>query len=563
MGRTRKDKAAELSGLTQEQQEAALREAEIQAQILAAQRIVKIQEARQNLIPFMQMMKPDQFDPEDADKTGYEVAMVHVLVAELLEKVERGELTRLAISMPPRIGKSEEISRMFPAWAMGRDPYRQIPIVGYSAEFAEAEFGSKIRRIVQSPQYRQVFPMASLAGGSKAVGNLVFTEGGNVASVGKCGPLTGRGADIAIVDDPLKDYAEANSAKIRESLWEWFNSVLMTRLMPGASVIIVHTRWHEDDLIGRLCDPTHPDHNPEVAKDWMYINLPAIIKDKRLADALKLEMKPPTDEKSISVFGNQPCSLLWPGRYPMSSYAEIKRRSPKTYSALYDGKPSPDEGDFFKRDMIKTYLPHELPKNLRYYAASDHAVSTQQERDATCMGAVGVDEQDHIWVLPDLWWYRKQTDDVVDAMLHLMNVYAPLYWWAEKGHISKSIGPFLRKRMMEEKCYINLVEMTPSKDKETRAQSIQGRMSMGMVHFPSFAPWWSAANEELLKFPNATHDDFVDFIAWIGIGLSTHIRAEQQRAPERKYPRTGTIEWVKFSSRHQEQMAKQKQEAWN
>jgi predicted phage terminase large subunit-like protein len=167
------------------------------------------------------------------------------------------------------------------------------------------------------------------------------------------------------------------------------------------------------------------------------------------------------------------------------------------------------------------------------------------------MGCVGIDEEDNIWVLPDLFWRRAQTDVVCDAMLDQFRRNAPLLWWAEKGHISKAIGPFLRKRMQEEKIYCAIDEVTPSKDKQTRAQAIRGRMAMGKVFFPKFAGWWPAAQLELLKFPAARHDDFVDWLAHIGMGLNLQVGASAPSKADTG-PRTGTLAWVKHSSKMRE-----------
>jgi predicted phage terminase large subunit-like protein len=292
------------------------------------------------------------------------------------------------------------------------------------------------------------------------------------------------------------------------------------------------TRWHEDDLIGRLTDPTNPCYNREEAKSWKILALPALAEEN---DPL----------------GRNIGESIWPERFPIEFLSNARRLNPRGFSALYQGRPTPDDGEFFKKDYLRTYQAHELPKNLRYYCSSDHAVSTKQDRDPTVLLPVGVDEDGIIWVLPDVWWRREQTDKVVDAMLAMMQRHKPIFWWAENGHISKAIGPFLRKRMVESNTYCSILEMTPVKDKRTRAQSIQAMASLGRVRFPAFAPWWGQAEQELLKFPAARHDDFVDALAWVGLGLNLQHNAPAPLsiAPKLK---SGTLAWIKKQSRDEE-----------
>ena len=194
----------------------------------------------------------------------------------------------------------------------------------------------------------------------------------------------------------------------------------------------------------------------------------------------------------------------------------------------------------------------ELPPSdeLKFYVASDHAVSTQQNRDKTCLLVVAVDKEDNIWVMPDIYWKRAPTDEVVEAMLHTMKHYKPVFWWAERGHISKSIGPFLRKRMLETRTYAAVIEVTPTQDKVARAQPIHARMAMGKIYFPAFAKWWGDARNELLKFPQGLHDDFVDALAYIGMGLmqQRHVTAT---APKIEASRM-TYGWLKESSKRQQ-----------
>jgi predicted phage terminase large subunit-like protein len=196
-----------------------------------------------------------------------------------------------------------------------------------------------------------------------------------------------------------------------------------------------------------------------------------------------------------------------------------------------------------------TYSKNEMPPKveLRFYAASDHAVSTAQDRDKTCLMVIGYDKDSNIWIMPDLIWGRFTTDYTVERMIDLMAKYKPQYWWAEKGHISKSIGPFLRKRMLERSTFCSVIEVTPTHDKKTRAQSISSRMAMRMVYFPSFAPWWAEARDELLKFPFGTHDDFCDTLAWVGMGLGIHVPNKRPK-PAFTGPKQGTLGWVKKES---------------
>jgi predicted phage terminase large subunit-like protein len=515
---------------------------DIQSQVLAAERLLRLRRAKNNLLDFTKLTMPDPEHPDNHDKSRYCPAKHHEVIAAALEEVEKGNIPRLIITMPPRHGKSELASRRFPAWFMGKDPYRQMIFATYNEEFAQ-DFGRSVRETLRMPVYNQVFPGCKMRAGSAASDRIQTEEGGLAVFVGRGGSLTGRGADLLVIDDPIKDREEADSKSVRDKLWGWFTEVAMTRLMPGGRVVIIMTRWHEDDLIGRLTDPSNPCFNKEEAGNWKVLALPAIA----------VENDP---------MGRKPGEALWPDRFPVESLDQIRRLNARGFSALYQGSPTPDDGDYFKRDWFKTYMPGELPKNLRIYAASDHAVSTAQDADKTCMGCVGVDEHDNIWVLPDLWWRRAQTDLVCEGMLDLMKKHSPILWWAERGHISKAIGPFLRKRMQERNIYCAIDEVVPAKDKQTRAQAIRGRMAMGKVYFPRFATWWPDAQMEMLKFPAARHDDFVDWIAHVGMGLALQVGANKEAEPERKI-KTGTIAWVKRASQIKEDRENRLKSFWS
>lgn len=506
-------------------------------QRLAEIRFEKVVRARESLLDFTQLNMPDPLCPEDASRSRYEIAPHHALIAHNMEAVERGEIRRFICQMPPRGGKTEIISKQGIPWFMGRNPYRQTVLATYAQEYAE-DVGRAVKGVMRLPHYsRQVFPLAHLERDSQSAKRMKTTEGGVIACVGRGGAITGRGADLLVIDDPLKDREEADSPRVRDGLWEWFWDVAYSRLMPGGRVVIVMTRWHEDDLVGRLIDPTNPYYNAEEARKWKVLTIPALMDN------------PDTGEKE--------CVPFWPGRWPVEHFLSIKAQNPRGFNALYQQRPTAENGEFFRKEWFRTYTPEMLPKNLRIYAASDHAVSSRQDRDATVLVVAGVDENDDIYVL-DCWWERKDTDDVVDAMLHMMKKWRPVLWWAESGHISKAIGPFLRKRMNEERVYIAIDEVVPAKDKKTRAQSINGRMSMGKVYFPANASWVSDARNELLKFPLGTHDDFVDALSYIGMGLDYASGPGRVAGAKVIAPKVGTLAWIKWAANKEEQARKRK-----
>lgn len=502
----------------------------------AAMRLLKARQAHDNLIGFTEFTMPDKEDPDDAELTRYQAQYFHRALAKALEDVETGKRLRLIITFPPRHGKSELSSKRFPAWYIGRDPYRYVAVCTYNQTFAE-DFGKAVRGIMLTPAYRQIFPNCQLKSGSKAADRLETDEGGALYFLGRGGTITGRGADLIIIDDPIKNSEEARSETVRNQLWEWYQNDIKSRFMSDTgALIIIQTRWHEDDLVGRITDPTNPCYDAEEAERWDIINIPAIAEDN-------------------DVLGRSPGEPLWPQKFGLEYLNAFKRSNPKGFSALYQQRPTPEDGDFFEAHMIQPYKAGMAPEKLRIYAASDHAVGIKQENDKTCLLVVGVDDRNMIWVL-DCWWRRAKTDAVVDAMIALMKKWKPLTWWAESGHISKSIGPFLFKRMAEEKVFVNVSEQVPSKDKVTRAQSIQGRMAMGMVRFPSFEPWYEDAKQELLKFPQARHDDFVDSLAHIGLGLERQIKAPTASATVHTGPKVGTLAWVKHDARFRNRQQK-------
>ena len=428
---------------------------------------------------------------------SYQAAAHHRLIAEKLEAIERGEIDRLMINMPPRHGKSELGSRRFPAWFLGRNPTATIMSASYNLDKAE-EFGGEVRDIVRSPAYRNLFPGVELKEDTRAKGFWRTSEGGYYISAGVGTALTGRGTvgPIVLIDDPLKDRAEADSERHRETVKQWYSSVVLSRF-PKA-IIVVQTRWHEDDLTGWLIE-----EQARGGDKWDILELPAI------------------DAK-----GN----ALWPEFYPIDVLERVKRSTiPRDWSALYQQRPAPDDGDYFKREWFRWY--DEKPKNLRIYGASDYAV-TEGGGDYTVHVVTGVDVDDNIYVL-DVWKGQTSSDKWVQAWLDLVKQHKPLMWVEEQGQIIKSIGPFIDKRMREDKVYCRREQVSSAHDKPTRSRSIQARSAMGKVYLPHKAAWVNDFVAELLVFPAGKHDDQVDAFGLIGRMIDELIPAARPKVLDR------------------------------
>lgn len=504
--------------------------ADVARQLALHERQAAALKARDDLLAYAQFTMPDPEAPSDPARSLYEARPFHVEVARALEAVERGEIQQLIFCMPPRHGKTELATKRLAAWLSGRHPAWDIIVATYSDEKA-MEFGGDTRSILQSPQHRQVFPDYGLRRGSTAKDFMQTREGGKILFKGRGGALTGSGMHIGLGDDLFKDHEEARSKAIRDQAWNWFTKVFMTRRMGKKLVILTMTRWHSDDIIGRLTDPENPEYSAKQAARWKIIKLPAIAEED-------------------DPMGRKVGEPLWPAdmkgdpKYDLDFLESQREMDALGFEALYQQNPTVADGTLFRRENIRYYRPDELPENLRVYCSSDHAVGTTQRNDPTCLLKIGVDTLDNIYLL-ECYWQRAKTDAVVEAMLAMASgKLRPLIWWAERGHISKSIGPFLRKRMQETQHYINIIEVTPATDKEQRAQSIAARVGMGKVLWPIGAAWTERSVSELMGFPNGTHDDFVDALAYIGLGLPRQVRAS---APKKAAagPKFGTLAWVK------------------
>jgi len=386
---------------------------------------------------------------------------------------------------------SELASRRFPAYAVGKTPDIQIIAASYNSDLAN-DFGREVRNIVGSPEFTKVFK-TTLAQDSKAANRWHTDKGGMYVAAGVGTAITGRGANILLIDDPFKDRQEADSEVTRQRVWDWYTSTAYTRLMPGGAIVVINTRWHDDDLSGRLLS-----EQEDGGDKWELLSLPAINKDG---------------------------IPLWQEWYPLERLEQIRAVLPaRDWNALYQQNPIPDEGDYFKAGWFGEY--EELPPNLKYYGASDYAV-TDQGGDFTEHGIIGVDGGGNMYVAD--WWRGQTTSDIwIEKKCDLIQKYAPFCWFGESGPIRRAVEPFMLRRMQEREAYCRIEWLASVSDKPTRARPIQALASMGKLYFPKNSIWKNDLMIQLLRFPAGKLDDGVDVLSLFGRGME-FIKSPKQK----------------------------------
>lgn len=455
----------------------------------AAAELLARREARRSLDKFVSYM--------GFPSTG---AAHHQYLIGALEDVVSGKCPRLMVFMPPGSAKSTIASVYLPAYFLGVHPDRVVIAASYNTELAKG-FGRRVRRVVGESRWKTLFG-GEIETDQSAADNWATTLGGQYYAAGMNAGITGKRADLVCIDDPIKGREDADSPTIRNKVWETYKADVRTRLKPGNAIVLIMTRWHEDDLAGRILPEDYSGESGNIeARDgelWRVVSIPAIAED-------------------ADVLGRKLGEALWPEWWPEGFFDQEKiSQGPRNWASLYQQRPAPEEGAFFERGWINFY--DELPANLSRYGASDFAV-TADGGDYTVHGVVGVDELDDMFVID---WWRGQTDsgEWVEREIDMANAHQTLSWFEESGQIAKAVGPLIERRQRERRAYFHRQQFVSSTDKPTRAQSIRGRMAQGKVFFPRNAPWVEPLVSELLTFPSGRYDDQVDVMSLFGRALS-------------------------------------------
>lgn len=426
------------------------------------------------MIPFIEYTKP-----------GYQTAQHHRLIAAELEAVERGENDRLILCTPPRHGKSQIVSRHFPGYYLGRNPDKQIIATSYAGDLA-SDFGQDARDIINSPEYQNVFSMR-LRQDSRAKDKWRTSAGGIYISAGIGGGITGRGFDVGIVDDPVRDWRDADSPTIRNWIWNWYLTTFLTRAMPGARIVVIATRWHEDDLIGRLLKAQ--EHGGDK---WRLVVMPAL--------ALEGD-----------ILGRAPGEALWPAWYPIEALLRI-RNTPgsdgagsRAFTALYQQNPQLEGGNIFKREWWQYY--RMLPKIQRTLQSWDTAYEEKTSADFSCCTTWGVGETGYY--LMNVWKGKVELPELKTMARALAEKYQPNEILIEAKASGKSLAQEIKRAT---KLPIILIDV--DRDKVARANAVTPLIESGRVYLPEpgtpGTEWMADYLDSMAAFPAGANDDDVD-----------------------------------------------------
>lgn len=484
----------------------------VTAEAAAAER-ARRELARRRLIDFSCYVAP-----------WYRPAAHHRLVAERLEQVElfiqsKGKegIGRLIINEPPRHGKTEQVARLFPAWLMGRNPDARVILTSYGADLAQDD-SRAVRAYLTSERYQALFgglsavdePVA-LSEDSRAKANweLAPPHRGGVVAAGVGGGITGRGAHLLVIDDPFKSREEAESEAQRRRVMSWYRSSAYTRLEDGAAIVIIHTRWHPEDLAGQLL--TAMANDPLLTDQWEVLFLPAMAlkaedyarEEREFQDNLLRGLYLPTEDP----LGRKAGEPLWEEKYDRG--ALLKTRESVTdfeFTALYQQLPRPMEGGFFdEKDLAIT---DTFPEGLGWCRYVDLALGKSDRSDFNTTVGVGLDEESGVVFLRDMLRVRELAEflnQLVEWMLSPKE--SGVVWGIEDVAFQSLVWRDLMKNTRL--ANVAIVPVKPLGDKVARARPLQTRAKQGLVRIVRGA-WNRSFINEAMVFPNGQHDDQVD-----------------------------------------------------
>jgi len=450
-------------------------------------------------------------------KSGWHVDEICACVERIEMEITNGTGygSRQIVEAPPRHGKSQIISRAAPLWYLGRHPAHEVIVATYNQELAD-DLGRWAKNALEDPSIKSVFPKLKLRSDSRAANRMQTTKGGGIRYVGVGSGLTGRGGHLIVCDDPIKDAEDADSEAMSRRLWDWYTAVLRTRLAPSGGMVVLHTRWRVNDLIGRLLTASEENKKGD---QWRRMTLPAVW-DR---------------EAEECPFGRKLGDPLDPVRWPVQALEQLRETMPeRDWLAMYQQRPMLEEGNIFKVNDFNLYEPGKVPKGMYWYVSTDLSSSTKTSADKSVIWPFGVDDTGKIWWSPDFYHGRQASDENVEVMFRYMKRVDAAGLIIEGGQMWKTMEPFINRYMRDNRQFVQVINPQPTQDKYARSRSAHAMMSTGMMVFPNTRKIREDVIPQFLVFTgkNDDSDDLVDTVAWAGLCLDKLMLPVPGSAPD-------------------------------
>ena len=514
----------------------------------AALELLRRQRARGSLVEYARSIDipgaPANPDPETEQFKSVEtsLALHHRVMLEAIQRCITTRSGRLMIFAPPGSAKSSYVSVVTPAWCLSKWPGYRIILNSYASQIAWKQ-SRKCRSLCRQDKHVSIWEdRPILATDQKAVPQWALSNNAEFMANGILAGTTGNRANGVIIDDPVAGREAADSETIRDKTEEEFTDSLTTRLLPGGWVILIQTRWNEDDLAGRILPEDYKGESGRIlcrdGQYWEVLNIPA--KAEHADDPL----------------GRQPGEYLWPEWFPQDHWAQWEHnpRASRTWAALYQQRPTAGEGLEFKREWFKWYdpdvpagTPGGRPAYLTNYGASDYATK-ENKGDFSEHGVIGLDSQKdgaNFWFLD--WWYGQKTTDIsINNFVALVSRHTPKRWWDEGGPIDNAISPAKQRALAETvpRVHVTCQPLVSIKNKAVKLASFQARAAQGKVYLPLRRPWATRLLDQLCAFPAGKYDDAADVCGLLGRGVDAMMSPHEPVAETRPVLKPFTGAWV-------------------